>query len=707
MSVVAAAVVTGAKVPEKAAPVVAKVVDAAAGGDAAPTTAPTTTPVGTCEALLHRDAVIDFVHCSCQCPCWRSTQRCMKKVMGWPSSCSIWETVFMILTGYALFASDIQGAFCPVSFDTFFVVMTLLCLFMFMLELTMMSVASTRDEPYFLMFFFWLDMVAALSLLADIPWLTNALLGELTMARAGRAARAGTRAGRVVRVLRVLRLIRIVRLLKMFRRKSDDDEEEEDAGEEKKPTADGLSKKITELDTVKQIIAVLTMLFILPLLEAEVTDNGPAVLMQTITKLAAHADGSRYCTAIHDTVTELNTFTPPSRSWIQDWLAPPENTMAFPIRYLEIFAGASRTNHVCYNSTVVIDHGVSDLRKNELKKMWQPDAALTFEAKNVAVRIMVDNRAGEREGHVFNMMVTCFVIFILGGMAMISQKVGGILAKAITQPLANIATPVAALADMQLKDIKHMNMDSMKEMVAGDDDEDDDIAIISTKDSWMKCQGRRQCTLCCKCSLVVQEIRQLVYTFIKLKITIENIGLFIPVEVLQKSIVSGERITPKLEQRDASLMLCKFRDFEGMVAALSPNEMAIKIEEFHNAIATVLERDTSEEKGVILDFIGDAVLAGCAFCVPRWVVAAAAGSVARYRLVPLSRPLRLPTSPFLLLIHAQGTCRRKMTPRRRRRRVPMRRSGSALSEPLSSASASRMRWRNCATGGRSRSSHRM
>jgi class 3 adenylate cyclase len=163
---------------------------------------------------------------------------------------------------------------------------------------------------------------------------------------------------------------------------------------------------------------------------------------------------------------------------------------------------------------------------------------------------------------------------------------------------------------MQLKDIKHMNMDSMKEMVAGDDDDDAEVVVISTRDSWTKCTGRRQCTLCCKCSLVVQEIRQLVYTFIKLKTTIENIGLFIPVDVLQKSIVSGERIKPTLAKRDAALMLCKFRDFEGMVAALSPNEMAIKIEQFHNTITTVLERDTSDEKGVVLDFIGDAVLTG-------------------------------------------------------------------------------------------------
>jgi hypothetical protein len=383
---------------------------------------------GACETLLHRDAVIDFVHCSCQCACWRHSQRAIKKIMGFPSQCSIWETVFMVLTGYALFASDVQGAFCPPEMDTFFVVMTMMCLFMFMLELTMMSVASTRDEPYFLMFFFWLDLVAALSLLADIPWLTNAVLGELTMARAGRAARAGTRAGRVVRVLRVLRLIRIVRLLKMFRRKSNDEDEDEDEGEEKKPTADGLSKKITELDTVKQIIAVLTMLFILPLLEAETTDNGPAVLMQTISKLAAHpttynaTHPSEYCQAIQDTVDKLATFTPPARSTFQEWLAPPGVTQTYPLRFLEIQTGPG-VKHTCFSSTVVIDSGVGDLRKNEQSKAWQPETAATWDSGDVRVRMIVDARAVTREEHIYNMLVTCFVIFILGGMAMISQKV--------------------------------------------------------------------------------------------------------------------------------------------------------------------------------------------------------------------------------------------------------------------------------------------
>lgn len=64
---------------------------------------------------------------------------------------------------------------------------------------------------FFLGFYFFLDLIATLSLLGDIPMFIALLTGDngsgkvlngsTTLARAGRTSRAGARAGRVARVI--------------------------------------------------------------------------------------------------------------------------------------------------------------------------------------------------------------------------------------------------------------------------------------------------------------------------------------------------------------------------------------------------------------------------------------------------------------------------------------------------------------------------
>jgi len=76
-----------------------------------------------------------------------------------------------------------------------------------------------------LSFYFWLDVVSTLSMITDISWIMNAILGTGTgsvtnaksasnVARASRGARVGSKAGRIARVIRLIRLIRIVKLYK-------------------------------------------------------------------------------------------------------------------------------------------------------------------------------------------------------------------------------------------------------------------------------------------------------------------------------------------------------------------------------------------------------------------------------------------------------------------------------------------------------------
>ena len=77
-------------------------------------------------------------------------------------------TVFTTtITLYALFGDDIRGLAFQKSADEGFYAITIVCMFFFGLEIILSSIAK---EGYFLGFYFWLDLIATVSLLLDIGW---------------------------------------------------------------------------------------------------------------------------------------------------------------------------------------------------------------------------------------------------------------------------------------------------------------------------------------------------------------------------------------------------------------------------------------------------------------------------------------------------------------------------------------------------------
>ena len=134
------------------------------------------------------------------------------------------QAIMTIVTIYALLASDIKALAFDIEADDVFVVLTCISMALFAFELI---AASVGKPGYWLSFFFWLDLIATLSLVTDIDPLVEAISGifdgegngsaatdTATLARASRGARIGTRAGRMTRVIRLIRLIRVVKLYK-------------------------------------------------------------------------------------------------------------------------------------------------------------------------------------------------------------------------------------------------------------------------------------------------------------------------------------------------------------------------------------------------------------------------------------------------------------------------------------------------------------
>ena len=79
------------------------------------------------------------------------------------------------ITIYALFGDDVRTLAFTKNADDVFYVITIVCMLFFSLEVLISSIAK---EGYFLGFYFWLDFIATVSLIFDIGWLWDVMLGQ-------------------------------------------------------------------------------------------------------------------------------------------------------------------------------------------------------------------------------------------------------------------------------------------------------------------------------------------------------------------------------------------------------------------------------------------------------------------------------------------------------------------------------------------------
>lgn len=86
--------------------------------------------------------------------------------------------IFMTLvTAYSLFFDDVRILLIPSTVDDIFYWVTFGCMMSFAIEI---CIASYCKEDYVNTFFFWLDIVSTVSMVPDIPWIWEPLIGENT-----------------------------------------------------------------------------------------------------------------------------------------------------------------------------------------------------------------------------------------------------------------------------------------------------------------------------------------------------------------------------------------------------------------------------------------------------------------------------------------------------------------------------------------------
>jgi hypothetical protein len=126
-----------------------------------------------------------------------------------------WGVFMAIITVYTLFSDDLRVIFLLPTYDDLFFFLTTVCLLLFVAEIIGSCVAI---EGYFLGFFFWLDLLATASMLADIGWImdniTNVIGGDATDVS---SVSKTSRAARVTKIVRLVRLIRLIRIVKLYK----------------------------------------------------------------------------------------------------------------------------------------------------------------------------------------------------------------------------------------------------------------------------------------------------------------------------------------------------------------------------------------------------------------------------------------------------------------------------------------------------------
>ena len=79
-----------------------------------------------------------------------------------------------VITIYSLFGDDVRTLAFDARADNTFNILTIISFVMFLIEILLQCIAK---EEYWLGFYFWLDLVSTLSLITDIGWIMDALLG--------------------------------------------------------------------------------------------------------------------------------------------------------------------------------------------------------------------------------------------------------------------------------------------------------------------------------------------------------------------------------------------------------------------------------------------------------------------------------------------------------------------------------------------------
>lgn len=186
-----------------------------------------------------------------------------------------------IVTFYALIGDDIRLWATDKYVDTYFYVGLMISFILFATEILLNSVAIS-DFKY--SFYFWLDIIATLSLIPDIIWMSeliNYLIGsssyydavDVYPGRIVNSSQSIIDTGKIIKSLRLIRMIRIIKLYKYVSKTSEfksaeagQEQDEEQSAFKKETDPSKLCRILSDMTTRRVIIIGVLLMLMLPLL---------------------------------------------------------------------------------------------------------------------------------------------------------------------------------------------------------------------------------------------------------------------------------------------------------------------------------------------------------------------------------------------------------------------------------------------------------
>lgn len=125
----------------------------------------------------------------------------------------MFAVMISFLVVYKLIYPDIKMMWISKSFDWFSYSMSAFCMVVFATEMIMQCIVV---EGYFLQFFFWVDFVSTITIIADIGWIWSRFETDADDSDATEFTGL-TKASKAAKIIKIIRIIRVIRILRLFK----------------------------------------------------------------------------------------------------------------------------------------------------------------------------------------------------------------------------------------------------------------------------------------------------------------------------------------------------------------------------------------------------------------------------------------------------------------------------------------------------------
>jgi class 3 adenylate cyclase len=500
-----------------------------------------------------------------------------------------YQGVMLTLTIAILYMGDLFEATMDVQANKFYIGILYFCLAAFGSELVANVISSPIQTPrYVRSLFFYLDIIALLSIGFDL-FITyaNDLTANGVIARAARAARIGTRAGRSVRLMRMVRFVRLVRIMRVIKalihfkenklRKGDNVDNDVIrladgttlgmTDEDVATRADSIGAQIGAQTTKKVVIMVLLLLILIPILER---DQQPHICSaEVIIALEVSYESpevERNCTVFKE---EVNVWFQPGSKFLIESLGQDSGLTRNGLVYAVIdrcvvFQDVSK---VGASDLPDMDKLYNQRRSTEIQPV--PCEANWFDADpddRSATYFLYDSREENIEDASFNMGFTTLIIAILLGFSMIFSSDAEVISNQLVVPIRQLMKDMFYCANLEL----------------------DEVTPIADQ-----------------INSQVFEVRMLQGAFRHLYGAVGSFSKFTPLEVVRHFLRLGTEAQLGVTRRNISIFFSDIAGFTTICEGTQPVEVLALLSDYFECMVSVIV----EQKGTMLEFIGDAILA--------------------------------------------------------------------------------------------------